>query len=410
MHERDADTDLCLWLTLLFLERQRLRGAVGTKLIIMSATMHTGVMQRYFARRADDGVSIVLPPVIQLSPHQYGVKEYYLNSCELYEKFYRLTKDEARRKAGECERYMVARRNGSFEPDLSTLMCEFICELIVNIHQTSAASTAGRSAASAHSILVFLRGINDIERVEEQLLCVANAPFSIIKLHRSVRTSEQQRVFQPCADPTRRRVILATNIAESSITIKDVSFVIDCCMTKVEQVNAVTGIYGLTPVWAAQDQCIQRRGRAGRVKDGVCIRLVSKALYDGLRKRTQCELARCPLESTVLRLKRLRSETRIAELLQGFIEPPLKRRTRNAIATLKDVGALRCGDNCGVRRRAAAKSRSGSSCVDDGALTELGSLMESLPVPPRAALVVAYGRVLGMLDSAIILGECIYGG
>uniref|UniRef100_A0A1B0DPY2 Uncharacterized protein n=1 Tax=Phlebotomus papatasi TaxID=29031 RepID=A0A1B0DPY2_PHLPP len=160
---------------------------------------------------------------------------------------------------------------------------------IINLTQTSQykreaqESEEGSSSRSAtrNSVLVFLPGINEINQLHKELdkLTDQEGDFrcEVIPLHSSLTHEEQHRVFKHFT--TARKVILSTNIAESSITVPDVKFVVDFCLTKNLRVDTTTNFSSLQMEWASLDNCIQRSGRAGRVMDGRVYRLVTKQFY-----------------------------------------------------------------------------------------------------------------------------------
>lgn len=103
--------------------------------------------------------------------------------------------------------------------------------------------------------------------------------WQILPLHSTITIEEQRRVFLPSL-PGYRKIILSTNIAESSITVPDIVYIVDFCLTKCMTVDPETQYHSLTLQWASHVNCIQRYGRVGRVRDGRVYRMVTKIFYE----------------------------------------------------------------------------------------------------------------------------------
>ena len=124
-----------------------------------------------------------------------------------------------------------------------------------------------RNSAIGGSILVFVPGFSEIVKVRESLQ--SNPRLLVLPLHGSMPTNEQRAVFRP-APAGRRKVVVATNIAESSITIEDISYVVDSGRHKEKTYDEEANLACLLPAWVSRASAHQRRGRAGRVRDGQC--------------------------------------------------------------------------------------------------------------------------------------------
>ena len=174
------------------------------------------------------------------------------------------------------------------------------------------------------AILVFLPGWEDINRVLSDLQAhpfFAGNPqaFALLPLHGSIPSSEQRRIF---AAPQRgvRKVVLSTNIAETSITIDDVVFVIDCGKMKEKAYDPFSKMSSLASGWISQANAKQRSGRAGRSRPGVCFRLYSQKMYDAMDEFQTPELLRTPLEEVCLQIKLLQldeSDSREQGIIPG---------------------------------------------------------------------------------------------
>ena len=194
------------------------------------------------------------------------------------------------------------------------------------------------------------------------------------------RTSDQMRVFQsPPAGVI--KVVVATNIAETSITIDDVSFVIDTGRLKENRFDPQRKLESLVEDFGSQANLKQRRGRAGRVRRGVCIHLVTSTRFAQLPAQQTPELQRTPLERVVLRAKKLYPHRAVAAVLSELPEPPTPQAIKAACNVLVSLGALErvggeaptaSGRGGGGGRRAAVAGDDGTERridITDGAYT-----------------------------------------
>ena len=173
------------------------------------------------------------------------------------------------------------------------------------------------------AVLIFLPGWNvifSLLRYLQQSQLASTGQYCFLPLHSMLPREDQRRVFQPVPDRV-TKVILATNIAESSITIDDVVFVIDSCQAKMKLFTSHNNLTHYATVWAAQNNLEQRRGRAGRVRPGYAYHLCSKARYEKLEKNVTAEMLRSPLHETALAIKLLGLGS-IAQFLSKALEPP----------------------------------------------------------------------------------------
>ena len=186
---------------------------------------------------------------------------------------------------------------------------------------------------TAGSILVFLPGLAEIMILHEQLLNHQTfgsraGKFKLIPLHSSLTSEEQAAIFEkPRKDV--RKIILATNLAETSITIDDCVFVVDAGRMKENWFDPMKNMESLNTVWVSKANAVQRKGRAGRVMNGVCFHLYTKFRYDKhFRHDPLPEIQRVPLEQIILRTKILplfsSGSTDAKTILGKMIEPPDK--------------------------------------------------------------------------------------
>jgi pre-mRNA-splicing factor ATP-dependent RNA helicase DHX16 len=231
-------------------------------------------------------------------------------------------------------------------------------------------------------ILVFLTGQEEIEACAENLTETCRKLGShitemiIAPIYANLPADQQAKIFEP-TPPNARKVILSTNIAESSITVDQVAFVIDTGFVKENHFNPRTGIESLlvSPISKASAQ--QRAGRAGRTGKGSCFRLYTKWAYmSELQDSTTPEIQRTNLSNTVLTLKSLG----INQLLNfPFLDAPHPETLMRALELLYALGALR----------------------DDGELTKLGRQMAEIPLDPKASKSIIAAGKLGCVEEVV---------
>lgn len=229
------------------------------------------------------------------------------------------------------------------------------------------------------AILVFMPGTTEIARSLRQMQSYADhakdlPPLHLLPLHASLTPAEQARVFQPVPEGE-RKVIVATNVAETSITIDDVVAVVDSGRVKEIQYDGVNHMTCLVEGWTSQASTRQRQGRAGRTRPGVCVKLFSRVQYAALAPHQMPEILRVPLEQVVLSIKALTSK-KACEFLAGMLDCPHTSGITNAIRALSDLGVL----------------------ADDEQLTPLGQHVAHIPADVRVGKMLVFGALLSCLD------------
>uniref|UniRef100_A0A6V7QXA0 Helicase C-terminal domain-containing protein n=1 Tax=Ananas comosus var. bracteatus TaxID=296719 RepID=A0A6V7QXA0_ANACO len=228
------------------------------------------------------------------------------------------------------------------------------------------------------AVLVFMTGWDDISCVRDQLKAhpLLGDPNRVLLLtcHGSMATSEQKLIFEK-PPPNVRKIVLATNMAEASITINDIVFVVDCGKAKETTYDALNNTPCLLPSWVSKASARQRRGRAGRVQPGECYHLYPRCVYDAFADYQLPELLRTPLNSLCLQIKSLQLGS-IGEFLSAALQPPKPLAVQNAVEFLKMIGALDENEN----------------------LTNLGRYLSMLPVDPKLGKMLIMGAVFRCLD------------
>jgi ATP-dependent RNA helicase DDX35 len=191
-------------------------------------------------------------------------------------------------------------------------------------------------------ILLFLTGREEIERAiemisEKSLELPPNAPsIQPLPMYAGLSNDQQMYVFEPAAEDT-RKVIVSTNIAEASVTIDGIVFVIDCGFVKLRAYNPITGIETLTATPVSKASATQRAGRAGRTKPGKCYRLYTEQAYQALEEATVPEIQRSNLAPIILQLKALGIDN-VARF--DYLTPPPAELVIRALELLFSLGAL----------------------------------------------------------------------
>ncbi|XP_017427381.1 DExH-box ATP-dependent RNA helicase DExH5, mitochondrial isoform X1 [Vigna angularis] len=233
------------------------------------------------------------------------------------------------------------------------------------------------------AILVFMIGWDDINALKEKLLThpVLSDPNRVLLVmcHGSMDSLEQRLIFQEPEDGV-RKIVLATNIAETSITINDIVFVIDCGKAKESSYDALNNTCCLLPTWISKVSVQQRRGRAGRVQPGECYHLYPRCVYDSFTEHQLPEILRMPLQSLCLQIKSLKLGS-ISEFLSRALQSPEILAVQNAIEYLKTIGALDENEN----------------------LTILGRHLVVLPMEPKLGKMLIFGVIFNCLDPILTI-------
>uniref|UniRef100_UPI003AAF43CF ATP-dependent DNA/RNA helicase DHX36 isoform X1 n=1 Tax=Centroberyx gerrardi TaxID=166262 RepID=UPI003AAF43CF len=236
------------------------------------------------------------------------------------------------------------------------------------------------------AILIFLPGWDNISSLNDLLMAqqmFRSDRFVIIPLHSLMPTVNQTQVFKR-PPPGVRKIVIATNIAETSITIDDVVYVIDGGKIKETHFDTNNNISTMAAEWVSLANAKQRKGRAGRVCPGKCYHL-----YNGLRASLLDayqlpEIMRTPLEELCLQIKILKLGA-IAGFLRKALDPPTEKAVSLAIKHLIDLNALDHSEN----------------------LTALGFHLARLPVEPHIGKLILFGALLGCLDPVLIIAASL---
>jgi ATP-dependent helicase HrpA len=228
-------------------------------------------------------------------------------------------------------------------------------------------------------VLVFLPGEREIREVMGDLEQRKLRHTMILPLYAKLSGGDQQRVFQIQAQ---RRVVLATNVAETSLTIPGIVYVVDAGVARVNRYNVRTGVTQLLIEPVSRASADQRKGRCGRVESGICFRLYEEQDYLSRPAYTDPEISRVGLAGVILRMMSLRLGD-VASF--PFLDPPQKRAIDEGYRVLEELGAL----------------------DEEGRLTTIGQQLGRLPIDPRLGRMVLGGEAEGALREVLIIAAAL---
>ncbi|MGH3868499.1 MAG: ATP-dependent RNA helicase HrpA [Pseudonocardiaceae bacterium] len=321
-HERSLNIDFILgYLKRLLPRRPDLR------VIITSATIDPGRFSRHFNAA----------PVIEVSGRTYPVEIRY--------RPYGLDRTDDR--------------------DQTQAICDAVAEL---------------RGESPGDILVFLSGEREIRDTRDALGALELPDTEILALYARLSAAEQHRVFQP---HRARRIVLATNVAETSLTVPGIRYVIDPGTARISRYSRRLKVQRLPIEPISQASATQRAGRCGRTTDGICIRLYSAEDHQSRPEFTDPEILRTHLASVILQMAAL-NLGEVAEF--GFIDPPDRRQISDGVALLRELGALE---------------------PSAGGLTPVGRTLAKLPLDPRLARMVVAAHDNGCLSDVLVIAAAL---
>lgn len=228
-------------------------------------------------------------------------------------------------------------------------------------------------------ILIFMSGIQEIREAMDRLTYLEKEGFTVLPLFGRLTNEEQNRIFKKT---DKRKIILSTNIAETSITVPGIHYVVDTGRARISQYYSRSGTQGLPIKAISQSSADQRKGRCGRVQDGVCIRLYSEEDYLNRPKYSTPEIQRSNLSEVILRLLDLK----LGDIdTFPFIDPPESSQVRAGFRDLRELGALN----------------------QEKRLTPVGKDLASLPVDPRTARMILQADREKALYPVLIIASAI---
>ena len=246
--------------------------------------------------------------------------------------------------------------------------------------QTEAVVEACRElfAEGPGDILVFLPGEREIRDTADALEAVADARTEVVPLYSRLSAAEQHRVF---AAHTGRRIVLSTNVAETSLTVPGIRYVVDTGVARISRYSVRTKVQRLPIEAISQASANQRSGRCGRLGPGIAIRLYAEEDFEGRPEFTDPEILRTNLASVILQMASLG----LGEMADfPFVEPPDRRNVSAGVQLLEELGALR-----------------------GGRLSKVGRRLARLPIDPRLARMVLEAERRGCVREVIVIAAAL---
>lgn len=329
-HERSLNIDFLLGYL-----RQLLPRRPDLKVVITSATIDAQRFADYFASSKGPA------PVIMVSGRMFPVEQRYRPFEE------------------------------SREHDLNDAIADAVDELWLSPH-------------SAGDILVFLPGEREIREAADHLRKhLAHQPLTrnaeVLPLFARLSQAEQDRIFDGHSG---RRIVLATNVAETSLTVPGIRYVVDAGTARVKRYSFRNKVEQLMVEPVSQAAANQRAGRCGRVADGICIRLYDEKDFQGRQPFTDPEILRSSLASVILRMKALHLGN-VEEF--AFIEPPQRRAIADGYQLLAELGAV----------------------DEDNELTGVGRTLAKLPLDPRVGRMILEAKDRNALDEVLVIASAL---
>jgi small subunit ribosomal protein S24e len=388
VHERDIDTDLLLVVLKQILAQKKAKNE-SLKIVLMSATIDPTLFQNYFANESGVPAKAFSVPGRSFPVNKYFLEDYVSQVSNGPSQW--VLRDD------NVAKYL----HHQLGPDAATSLGIRVSRPVykddeLDLPYPFIAATIGHVLGSSQDghVLVFLPGWDDIIATQKALLSSTarhavsfndTSKYSIHLLHSTIPLAEQQAIFEPPAEGV-RRIILATNIAETSITIPDVVYVIDTAKIKEQRYDPERRISSLVTAWVGSSNLNQRAGRAGRHRPGEYYGILSKANADRLNPYQTVEMKRVDLSNVVMHVKALNfSGLSVEKVLAAAIEAPDPSRVTAALNDLHMVGALDSAKN----------------------LTSLGRVLVQLPVDAHLGRLVLYGSLFKCLDQALTLAAIL---
>ncbi|PVI02747.1 P-loop containing nucleoside triphosphate hydrolase protein [Periconia macrospinosa] len=393
VHERDAILDYLLIVTKETVKRRMESNKPVPKVVLMSATMNTELFSQYFGAKNAAG-DIIPCPSINVPGRLFPVKNRHLREIDglLRSTFSAVPNQlDTLLKERDTEKYLDKElQQGAIGSNLKIVPDATDEDALAPIGLVAATVAHVAKTTDQGAVLVFLPGQQEI--LATQLLLTRqpildinfgdNSRYKIFILHSSVSAEDQAAVFDAVPEGC-RKIILSTNIAETSVTIPDIQHVIDTGKHREIQYDPITRITALKTSWISKANAKQRAGRAGRVQNGNYYGLYTEERLEKLKVTGTAELLRSDLEKICLDVKAHNFNDSIEGFLSKAIEPPSSTNIQSALSGLRSLEAL--------------------STTDE--LTPLGQLLSTLPVQPALGKMIVLGIIFRCLDSAIILGS-----
>uniref|UniRef100_A0A4W3JZ81 RNA helicase n=1 Tax=Callorhinchus milii TaxID=7868 RepID=A0A4W3JZ81_CALMI len=396
VHERSVHSDF-----LLIILKEIMQKRLDLNLVLMSATVDSGKFANYFAHC----------PIISIPGRLYPVEVFHLEdvveatgytleqdseycqrfleeeeeeikvslrgiNIELYQLYILLQVVSAAigpNFGAYLEDYSMRTRHATVYMNPNKINMELILEVLHFLDINA------QYSALSGAVLIFLPGLAHIQQLHDHLTADKRFQdrrrYKVIALH-SILSSQDQAAAFTVPPPGVRKIVLATNIAETGITIPDVVFVIDSGKTKENRYRESSQMSSLVETFVSKANALQRQGRAGRVQEGFCFRLYTKERFHSFIDYSVPEILRVPLEELCLHIMKCNHGSP-EEFLSKALDPPQAQSIGNAMNLLKKIGACE---------------------INEAKLTPLGLHLAALPVNVKIGKMLIFGAIFGCLD------------
>ncbi len=348
-HERSLNIDFILgYIKTILAKRPDL------KVIVTSATLDVERFSTYFNQA----------PIFQVEGRSYPVEVRYRPISEL--SIHGSDDDEF----------------DEFEENLPRAVVQAVEECFADAEQTGRPELA--------DILIFASTEQEIRELQETLQKQQFRHVEILPLYARLALSEQQKIFNPSGSG--RRIIIATNVAETALTVPNIRYVIDSGFARISRYNYRSRVQRLPIEAISQAAANQRKGRCGRIAEGVCIRLYSEEDFLSRPEFTEPEIKRTNLASVILQMQNLG----LGDVLAfDFIEPPDYRLVNDGRKLLIELGAL--------PSETKTQAKKNKKSAPTSLLTKVGQMMAKMPIDPRLARMLVAGHHFGVLKEILII-------
>lgn len=367
VHERSIDTDL-----IIILLKNIKKKLQGLKIVLMSATVNVDVFKSFFI-----GLKSV-----HIEGRTFPIKDYFLDDI-LDAVDFKLVRDKRSYEDFEVagdSKYLRPKADSKFFAS-GLINYELISETVFHVDsQLEMDNNDG-------SIIIFLPGVGEVNRCCNTLTkSDTGNKLQILPLHSALTPNDQKRVFRRYKG--KRKIVVSTNIAETSITIDDCVATIDTGRVKTLQYDAFSNTSKLIENFVSKAEAKQRRGRAGRVRDGYSYKLFSKEKYKDMADLPTPEIKRVTLESLYLSVRSMGIRN-VAKFLKEGLDPPPLSSLQKAEQMLLTTGLI----------------------DEDKSLTELGKFVSLLPVmDSKHGKLLIYSILFGCTDIGILIASVLSSG
>ncbi|KAJ8118177.1 hypothetical protein OPT61_g780 [Boeremia exigua] len=382
VHERSIDTDFLLIILRTLMDRRP-----ELKVILMSATVDAARFSRYL----NDA------PILNVPGRTFPVQTQYLEDAIELTHYAGSSEDAGKNgnNSGDDEEEIASEKSGipsklpGYSPATRNVLStydEYAIDYNLIVRLIESVAYDPQLSRYSSAVLVFLPGIAEIRQLND--LLTGHQSFGsnwlIYPLHSTISSEDQQAAFQ-LPPPGVRKIVIATNIAETGVTIPDITCVIDTGKHKEMRFDERRQLSRLTQSFIARANAKQRRGRAGRVQEGLCFHLFTKYRHDNLMMDQQTpEMLRLSLQDLVMRTKICKLGD-IESTLSEALDPPSPKNIRRAIDALIEVDALTPGEE----------------------LTPLGRQIARLPLDAHLGKLVLLASAFGCVDVAITIAAIL---